>query len=91
MKITGIRPGEKIHETLISEEEIYHTVKKGKYYAIKSMLPELCGDVVHRREPIMPHEYSSRDAVLDYQGTLALLKKHDLLEVNPKNSDELLR
>ncbi len=90
IRINGIRPGEKIHETLISEEEIYHTVKKGKYYAIKSMLPELCGEV-NRREPVMPNEYSSKDAVLNYEETVALLKKHDLLTVNASNSEELLR
>jgi FlaA1/EpsC-like NDP-sugar epimerase len=90
IKINGIRPGEKIHETLISEEEIYHTIRKGKYYAIKSMLPELSGEM-NRREPVMPNEYSSKDSVLNIDDTLALLKKHNLLEVNSDNSEELLR
>lgn len=90
IKINGIRPGEKIHETLISEEEIYHTIRKGKYYAIKSMLPELSGEV-NRREPVMPNEYSSKDSVLNFEDTLALLKKHNLLEVNSENTEELLR
>ena len=90
IKVNGIRPGEKIHETLISEEEIYHTVKKGRYYAIKSMLPELSGEM-NRKEPIMPNEYSSKDAVLNYADTVALLKKHNLMEVNPDNTEELLR
>lgn len=90
IKINGIRPGEKIHETLISEEEIYHTVKKGNYYAIKSMLPELSGEM-NRKEPVMPHEYSSRDSVLNFDDTVALLKKHNLMEVNSNNTEELLR
>jgi FlaA1/EpsC-like NDP-sugar epimerase len=90
IKINGIRPGEKIHETLISEEEIYHTVKKGRYYAIKSMLPELSGEM-NRTEPVMPTEYSSKDAVLNFEDTVALLGKHNLLEVNQDNSEELLR
>lgn len=90
IKVNGIRPGEKIHETLISEEEIYHTVKKGRYYAIKSMLPELSGEF-NRKEPIMPTEYSSRDSVLNFEDTVALLKRHNLLEVDSSNAEELLR
>ena len=90
IKINGIRPGEKIHETLISEEEIYHTIKRGKYYAIKSMLPELSGEM-NRQHPIMPAEYSSKDCVLNYEETVALLTKNDLMEVNNNNTEELLR
>ena len=41
IKITGIRPGEKMHEIMVSEEEANHCVKRGEFYAIKSMLPEL--------------------------------------------------
>ncbi|TFG54994.1 MAG: NAD-dependent epimerase/dehydratase family protein [Methanomassiliicoccus sp.] len=40
-KFTGIRPGEKIHEILISEEEGYRSADRGDYYAIAPMLPEL--------------------------------------------------
>lgn len=39
--IVGIRPGEKIHEILISEEEAYRVVKRGGYYAIQPILPEM--------------------------------------------------
>jgi len=35
---TGVRPGEKIHEELISKSESFNTVDLGKYYAI---LPDL--------------------------------------------------
>ena len=44
VKILGIRPGEKVHEILVSEEEAFRTVKRGHYYAIRPMLPEVCGD-----------------------------------------------
>src|SRR5205814_9067114 len=30
-KVIGIRPGEKIHEVLISEEEAHRTVERGNY------------------------------------------------------------
>ncbi len=35
--VTGIRPGEKIHETLLTEHEAHHTIRIGKYFVI---LPE---------------------------------------------------
>jgi hypothetical protein len=41
IKVTGIRPGEKIHEIMISEEESFRTVARGDFYAIRPMLPEL--------------------------------------------------
>jgi UDP-glucose 4-epimerase len=38
---TGIRPGEKTHEVLISEEECHRTIDRGDYFVIKPILPEL--------------------------------------------------
>jgi FlaA1/EpsC-like NDP-sugar epimerase len=56
---TGIRPGEKIHEIMVSEEECYRTVERNGYYVILPILPEL------RREPdfqqALETEYSSKD------------------------------
>ncbi len=40
-KIIGIRPGEKMHELMVSEEECTHTVIRGDFMAILPMLPEL--------------------------------------------------
>ncbi len=76
--VTGIRPGEKIHEILVSGEEANRCFKDGNYYTIRPMLPEL------RREGDPPgqtlrQEFSSKDAVLSFEDTAALLKKHDLL------------
>jgi FlaA1/EpsC-like NDP-sugar epimerase len=58
IEITGIRPGEKIHEIMISEEEAPRTEAQGDYYAIHPVLPELrksdlTSDIVA--------EYSSKD------------------------------
>jgi UDP-N-acetylglucosamine 4,6-dehydratase/5-epimerase len=33
-KVIGIRPGEKLHEEMITKSDSYHTVEIGKYYAI---------------------------------------------------------
>src|SRR5439155_4752822 len=30
----GIRPGEKMHEIMVSEEEAHHCVSRGEYFAI---------------------------------------------------------
>lgn len=91
-KVTGIRPGEKMHEIMISEEEIHHSHRVGNYYAIRSMLPELSPEHVSKTE--LHKEYSSGDEVLDLKGTIALLDKHGLLDVSQvdeSNNSELLR
>jgi FlaA1/EpsC-like NDP-sugar epimerase len=60
--VTGIRPGEKIHEILISEEESYRTVHGvDGYYAVRPMLPELAAQV---ESPAMRGEYSSADNLM---------------------------
>ena len=41
IKETGVRPGEKLHEVLVSEEESFRTISRGNYFAIKSILPEI--------------------------------------------------
>lgn len=92
VKTVGIRPGEKMHEILISEEEMHHCARRGGYYAIQPMLPEL------RQGPVsepnaLTKEYSSGDEVLDLAGTAALLKKHRLMvdDVELGDREELLR
>jgi len=56
---TGIRPGEKVHEIMVSEEECFRTVERGGFYVILPVLPEL------REEedfmPVLESEYSSKD------------------------------
>jgi FlaA1/EpsC-like NDP-sugar epimerase len=38
-KVIGIRPGEKIHEEMITEADSYTTVDIGRYYAILPQVP----------------------------------------------------
>lgn len=76
IQIDGIRPGEKMHEILISGEEANYCVKRGNYYAIKSMLPELGPPP---KKPALRGELSSGGAVLDLAGTRSLLERHKLL------------
>ena len=92
IKVTGIRPGEKMHESLVSEEEANHCIARGDYYAILSMLPELRNN--RKQKPnALTKEYSSADSVLDLDGTIELLKKHRLMveDVEGSNVEELLR
>jgi FlaA1/EpsC-like NDP-sugar epimerase len=92
IEVIGIRPGEKMHEILVSEEEANHCIKRGEYYAILSMLPELSNN--KKKEPnALTKEYSSADSVLDLDETIELLKKHHLMveDVEISNRGELLR
>jgi UDP-glucose 4-epimerase len=64
---TGIRPGEKVDEIMVSEEECHRTVERGDYYVILPVLPELRsgGGAVQG----LQEEYSSRTVTLS-QGEL---------------------
>jgi UDP-glucose 4-epimerase len=56
---TGIRPGEKVHEIMVSEEECFRTIERGDYYAILPVLPELRVD--ENFTAALDGEYSSKD------------------------------
>jgi FlaA1/EpsC-like NDP-sugar epimerase len=56
---TGIRPGEKVHEIMVSEEECFRTIERGEYYVILPVLPELRED--QDFTPALRKEYSSKD------------------------------
>lgn len=75
-KITGIRPGEKLHEILVSDEEAPRTVTRGDYYVIRSLLPELTD--AGRVEPALDREYSSSDTPMSLAEVRRLLSFHAL-------------
>jgi UDP-glucose 4-epimerase len=88
--VTGIRPGEKIHEILISEEEAYRTTDRGKWYAILPMLPEICRN--RDGSGCLKKEYSSMDSVMDLEETRRLLKTRRLMVEDVESLEsELLR
>lgn len=91
LTITGIRPGEKLHEILISEEESPRVVRRGEYYVIRPMLPELASEGV-ASSPLPFKEYSSSVDTLDPAGTAALLQRNGLLDpASTRAAVELLR
>ncbi len=75
--VTGIRPGEKVHEILVSEEESHLTVARDPYYVILPLLPELRPDPLD--VPTLEREYSSRDDVMSLQTLTDFLARHKLL------------
>ncbi len=88
--VTGIRPGEKVHEIMVSEEECRRTVARGDYFVIRPMLPELQGDA--EVPPALAAEYSSADNVMDREALARLLHRYRLMvEDNPNPEQELLR
>jgi UDP-glucose 4-epimerase len=83
IKVTGIRPGEKMDEIMVSDEEAPRTIRRGDYYAILPML---------RQPAVLKKEFSSGDQVLDLPGTAELLSRHRLLpgQAVSRDSGEML-
>ena len=76
IKEMGIRPGEKVHEILVADDEAERTVAREKYYAIRPALPQLAdGDVLERA---LKSEYSSRDNCMNREQTLDMLRANGL-------------
>ncbi len=77
VRIIGVRPGEKIHESLISEEEAHRTVLRGDYFAIRPMLAEI--DESPGEPPALEGELSSDRFLMTAAETRELLERHSLL------------
>lgn len=82
----GIRPGEKLHEILVSEEEAYRTIERNGYYVIRPLLPELHGELT----PALEGEYSSADAVVTGEALLGLLAQADFVDAAMSGSGRVL-
>ena len=78
IKYIGLRPGEKIHEILISEEEIPRTVKRGKYYIICPVLPKLRKIAI--KKPALSEELSSADYCMPGQDLRKFLQAEGYLK-----------
>jgi FlaA1/EpsC-like NDP-sugar epimerase len=90
LKVIGIRPGEKIHEVLVSDEEADRTIERDGYYVIRPMLPELCDP---QANPIgLSKEYSSADNVMSVEEASLLLHREGLMpEHQLAETEEVLR
>jgi FlaA1/EpsC-like NDP-sugar epimerase len=74
IQYTGIRPGEKTHEILISEEELNYTYRNRDYYVIQSNLPELQNVAV--KKAVLPSNYSSGNSIMSKAELKKLLKEN---------------
>jgi FlaA1/EpsC-like NDP-sugar epimerase len=77
IKVVGIRPGEKVHEVLVSEEEADRTIDRDGYYVIHPMLPELCCS--QKKPTRLWKEYSSADNAMSLEETRRLLQREGLM------------
>jgi FlaA1/EpsC-like NDP-sugar epimerase len=77
-KVTGIRPGEKIHEVLVSEEEAARTYDRGDFLVIEPVLPELRLENPPGKR-FDEREYSSDSELLDLDGARELMERHSLM------------
>ena len=75
--MSGVRPGEKLHELLISEEECHRAERRNGYYAIGPILPELQSHDVDTE--FLRRPYSSADDVMTPAETHDLLVRRGLM------------
>ena len=78
IEFIGIRPGEKIHEILISEEEISRVIKRGDYYVICPILPELQKDKIETL--VLSKELSSADRTINKSELKTFLGREGLFD-----------
>ncbi len=77
-KVIGIRPGEKIHEVIISEEEIPRTIKRDGYYVVCPILPNLRKTEI--TQPVTIKEVSSADHCMPIGQLESFLKSGGYLD-----------
>lgn len=75
----GVRPGEKFHETLLSEEEMYFASENEKFFQVPSVVKSL--DLAKNRKPQANSEYTSKTT-----RQLNTNELTSLLEENPEIS-----
>ena len=74
-------PGEKIHESLVSEEECFRTIERNGYYVILPILPEL--RKASMEQPTLQNEYSSNNGLVGLKELEQLLAPYrDTMAVN---------
>ena len=77
MELTGIRPGEKVHEIMISQEEAGRTRREGGYNVIMPGLPELRPEASDQEH--LDQEYTSADCLMSKTEVRELFRRSGLL------------
>jgi UDP-glucose 4-epimerase len=90
IKYIGIRPGEKIHEVMVGEEEAFRTTDRGEYFVLLPLLPELRknGNGMPRLET--PYT-SESDLLTEVQVERILRGKKLMIEDIADSMEEVLR
>jgi len=84
---TSVRPGEKLHELLVSGEEATRTSRRGNYFVIEPLLPELQGEF----EPALHQALSSGTSPISREEVVALLTRHGIAAESDEAARTLLR
>jgi UDP-glucose 4-epimerase len=71
---TGLRPGEKIHEVLINEDEVALTSVRDGYFVLQPMLRK----AAKRATPSLSGPFRSNQRLLDHDEVERLLQRHAL-------------
>lgn len=87
-ELTGARPGEKLHEVLISDEESHRTVERGRYFVVAPILPEI--RQASLEGPPLDREYSSNADLMDFETVRDMLVRAKLAPA-PAGLGELAR
>jgi UDP-glucose 4-epimerase len=83
IEYVGIRPGEKVHELLVSEEEAPRTYERDGYLAVQPILPEL-RFAEAEGAPFEGREYSSAENLADPAEVGELLRRHGMIPGDPQ-------
>jgi UDP-glucose 4-epimerase len=78
LKVIGIRPGEKEHEALVSDEESHRSTERDGYYVVIPILPELQPES-YVPSDIAGIDYDSRKDLMNKAQIKELLEQNDLL------------
>jgi UDP-N-acetylglucosamine 4,6-dehydratase len=77
IRVIGIRPGEKLHEMMISADDARHVVDLGDRYAIEPAFVEFSRDSFAAAHPLVEDGFSyasnTNDEWLSHEGLMALL------------------
>jgi FlaA1/EpsC-like NDP-sugar epimerase len=85
---TSIRPGEKLHEILVSGEEAIRTSRRGSSYVIEPLLPELQDEAP---EPALDQALSSGANPISRDEVVALVARHGISVDSEDDARALVR
>ncbi|MBX7257181.1 MAG: UDP-N-acetylglucosamine 4,6-dehydratase (inverting) [Candidatus Hydrogenedentes bacterium] len=78
-RVVGIRPGEKLHEMLVSSDESYHTCEHEDMYVIEPVMPWWRNELPQQGKPMEPGSKFSSDENSEW---LSVESLRQIIEVN---------